>query len=137
MKVSSAVNHNVQPVGRYEPVSIEQIESKTEKHGSVSDLLMRVLLNQLSLTFRDRQCRTPLITKDVKANTSVRVDIRVINLRGEGDLWRLERVVGGLNEERKLIRSTDDDRYFVSTHECNAQEEDTASVRGITLQCRQ
>lgn len=98
---------------------------------------MRVLLNQLSLTFRDRQCRTPLITKDVKANTSVRVDIRVINFRGEGDLWRLERVVGGLNEERKLIRSTDDDRYFVSTHECNAQEEDTASVRGITLQCRQ
>lgn len=45
-------------------------------------------------TFRDGQGRTPLIPQDIQADRPVRVDIRVVDLRCEADLGRLEGVVG-------------------------------------------
>ena len=58
-------------------------------------------------TFRDRQCWTPLLPQDVKTDRPVRVDVRVVDLGREADLWRLEGVIGG---------------------EGNGKEEDTAGI---------
>ena len=44
-------------------------------------------------TLRDRQRWRPLIPQDVKADGAVRVDVRVVDLRCEADLGRLEGVV--------------------------------------------
>ena len=44
-------------------------------------------------TFRDRQRRTPLIPEDVKTDGSIRIDVGVVDLRGEADLRWLEGVV--------------------------------------------
>ena len=41
----------------------------------------------------DSQGRAPLITQNVQADASVRVDIGVVDASSEVDLWRLERVV--------------------------------------------
>ena len=45
-------------------------------------------------TFRNRQRRAPLIPQDVQTDRPVRIDVRVVNLRREADLGRLERVIG-------------------------------------------
>ena len=45
--------------------------------------------------FRNGQCGTPLVPEDIKTDRAVRVDVRVVDLRREADLRRLERVVGG------------------------------------------
>ena len=46
-------------------------------------------------TFRDGQRWAPLIPQDVETDRSVRVDVRMIDLRRERDLGWLERIVGG------------------------------------------
>lgn len=45
-------------------------------------------------TFRNRQRRAPLIPQDVQTDRPVRVDVRVVDLRREANLGRLEGVVG-------------------------------------------
>jgi hypothetical protein len=45
------------------------------------------------LTLGNSESRAPLVSKDVQANATVGVDIRVIDARGEVDLRGLERVV--------------------------------------------
>ena len=65
-------------------------------------------------TFRNGQCWAPLVPQDVQANRAVRVDVRVVDLCGEGDLGRLEGVVGG---------------------EGDGEEEDAAGIRRVTLTC--
>ena len=45
-------------------------------------------------TFRDRQCWTPLVPQNIETDRPVRIDVRVVNLRREADLGRLERVIG-------------------------------------------
>jgi hypothetical protein len=47
------------------------------------------------LTFRDRESRTPLIPQYIQADTSVAVDVGMVDAGGEVDLRRLERVVCG------------------------------------------
>lgn len=63
-------------------------------------------------TLRDRQGRAPLVPQNVQADAAIRVDIRVVDLRRERHLGRLEGVV---------------------RRECNGQEEHTATVRRVTL----
>mmetsp|Transcript_31338 Transcript_31338/g.57827 ORF Transcript_31338/g.57827 Transcript_31338/m.57827 type:complete len:211 (-) Transcript_31338:4-636(-) len=41
----------------------------------------------------DGQSRAPLILEDIKANATTGIDVGVVNLGGEVDLWGLERVV--------------------------------------------
>lgn len=45
-------------------------------------------------TFRDGQRRTPLVPQDIQTDRTVRVDVGVVNLGREADLWRLEGVIG-------------------------------------------
>lgn len=49
--------------------------------------------NFSGLTFRDGQRWRPLIPQNVQANRAVRVDVRMVDLRGKADLRRLERVI--------------------------------------------
>ena len=63
-------------------------------------------------TFRDRQCRAPLIPQDIETNRSIRVDVRMVDLGREGDFGRFEGVVG---------------------RERDRQEEDASSVRRVCL----
>jgi hypothetical protein len=58
----------------------------------------------------NRQSRTPLVLEDIETDTTVRVDVTVVDTGGEMDLRRLERIVGG---------------------KVNIQEENSSSVRGI------
>lgn len=62
------------------------------------------------LTFGDCQGGRPLVPQDVETDGTVRVDVGVIDSRGEVDLWRLEGVVC-----REVYR----------------EEEDTARVRTV------
>jgi hypothetical protein len=64
-------------------------------------------------TFRDGQSRAPLVSQNVQADATVRVDVGVVDAGGEVDLGRLERVVG---------------------REVNREEKDTARVWGVALQ---
>lgn len=59
---------------------------------------------------RNGQGRRPLVLQDIQTDASVRVDIWVVDLGGETDLWGLERVV---------------------CREMNRQEEDTIGVRAV------
>jgi len=43
--------------------------------------------------FRDGQCRAPLVSENVQADASVRVDVWVVDTGGEVNLRWLERVV--------------------------------------------
>ena len=49
----------------------------------------------VSLTFGNCECWAPLIAKNIQTDTTVRVDVRVIDASGEIDLRWLERIVGG------------------------------------------
>lgn len=64
------------------------------------------------ITFGDGQSRTPLVSQDIKAYTSVGVDIWVIDARSEVYFWWFERIVG---------------------REMNRQKEDTTRVGALTL----
>lgn len=66
-------------------------------------------------TFGDGERRAPLVSQDVEANAAVGVDVRVVDAGGEVDLRRLKGVVG---------------------REVNGEEEDTARVRRVTLDCK-
>jgi hypothetical protein len=44
--------------------------------------------------FADGQCRTPLVLENIKADSSVGVDVAMVNACGKVNLRRLERVVG-------------------------------------------
>ena len=46
-------------------------------------------------TFRDGQRWTPLVPQDIQTDRTVGVDIGVVDLGREADLWRLEGVIGG------------------------------------------
>jgi hypothetical protein len=59
-------------------------------------------------TFANGQSRAPLVSEDVQADASVRVDVGVVDPRGEVDLGGLEGVVG---------------------REVDGEEKDTARVR--------
>lgn len=48
----------------------------------------------MSITFRDRQCRRPLIPQDIQTDGSICVDVRVVDLRREAHFGRLEGVIG-------------------------------------------
>lgn len=63
-------------------------------------------------TFGDSQSRAPLVSKNVKADTAVGVDVGMVDAGGEVDLRGLEWVVG---------------------REVDSEEEDTTRVRRITL----
>ena len=58
-------------------------------------------------TFRDGQRWTPLVPQDIQTDRTVGVDIGVVDLGREADLWRLEGVIG---------------------REGNGKEEDTAGI---------
>jgi hypothetical protein len=60
--------------------------------------------------FRDGQSRAPLVSQNVQADATVRVDVGVVDAGSEVDLRRLERVVG---------------------REVNREEKDTARVWGV------
>ena len=45
-------------------------------------------------TFRDGQGWAPLVSQDVEAYATIRVDVWVVDTRSEVDLGRLERIVG-------------------------------------------
>lgn len=64
------------------------------------------------LTLRNCKSRAPLVSQDIQTDAAVRVDIGVVDTRGEVELWGLEGVVG---------------------REVNGQEENTAGVWGVTL----
>ena len=64
------------------------------------------------LTLRNGQGRTPLVSQDVQTDATVGVDVRVVDLGREADLWRFEGVVGG---------------------EGNGKEEHASSVWRVTL----
>lgn len=78
---------------------------------STHELTKRVL--KINHTFRDGQSRAPLVSQNVQADATVRVDVGVVDAGGEVDLRRLERVVG---------------------REMNRKEKDTARVWGVALQ---
>merc|ERR1719189_3056742 len=59
---------------------------------------------------RNREGRTPLVLQDVQADRSIRVDVAMVDLRGEMALRRLERVI---------------------CWKADVQEEDSASVRRV------
>ena len=59
-------------------------------------------------TFRNGQCWAPLVPQNIQTDRSIRIDIRVINLRRKRDFRGLEGIIGG---------------------EGNGEEEDTAGVR--------
>ena len=65
------------------------------------------------LTLGNGQGRTPLVSQNVEADATVRVDVRVVDARSEVNLRRLERVVCG---------------------EVDGEEENTTGVRRVTLQ---
>lgn len=52
-------------------------------------------MHGISLTFRDRKCRTPLITENVQTDAAIRIDVGVVDTGGEVDLRWFERIVGG------------------------------------------
>ena len=58
----------------------------------------------------DGECGAPLLLENVEANTTVRINVRVIDACREVDLWWLERVIGG---------------------EVNVEEVDTAGIRAV------
>ena len=62
----------------------------------------------------DRQSWTPLVPEDIKTDTTVGIDVRVVNLGLERDLRRLEGIVRG---------------------EGNRQEEDATRVGRVALSC--
>lgn len=51
-------------------------------------------LNLIKHTFRNGKSRAPLVSQDIQADTSVGVDVRVVDAGSEVDLGGLERVVG-------------------------------------------
>ena len=69
-------------------------------------------MHGISLTFRDRKCRAPLVTENVQTDAAIRVDVGVVDAGGEVDLRWFERIIGG-----KVDR----------------QEEHPARIRTITL----
>jgi len=85
---------------------------REENYKSLFSLDSKIAWDAKEQTFRDCQCRTPLIPQNVQADRAVGIDIGVIDAGGEVDLWRLEGVVCG---------------------EMDGEEEDTARVRRITL----
>lgn len=66
----------------------------------------------MALTLRNGQRRTPLVSEDIQADASVRVDVRVVDASREVDLGGLEGVV---------------------CREMDGKEEDTTRVRRVTL----
>lgn len=67
---------------------------------------------QVDYTFRDGQSGTPLVSQDIKAYTSVGVDVWVIDASSEIYFWWFERIVG---------------------REMNRQKKDTTRVWALTL----
>lgn len=65
-----------------------------------------------TLTFGDGEGWTPLISKDVKADAAVGVDVGVVDSGGEVDLRRLEGIVCG---------------------EVDSKEKDASLIRGLSL----
>ena len=54
----------------------------------------------------DGESGRPLVFQDVKADGAIAVDVHMVNFRGEGDLGRLERIVGrevDVQEEDTLV----------------------------------
>lgn len=86
------------------------MESRTEKLQIVT--YMRQQFGVQKFTFRDCQCRRPLIPQNVQTDRSIRIDIRVINLCSEADFGRLEGIIG---------------------REDDVQEKDTASIWRVSL----
>lgn len=62
--------------------------------------------------FGDGQRGTPLVSQDIQAYAAVGVDVGMVDARSEGDLGRLERVIGG---------------------EVDVEEEDAAGIRALSL----
>lgn len=58
-------------------------------------MMQHALLLQERPAFGDGESRRPLRPQDVQADAAVAVDVRMVDASGEGDLRRLERVVGG------------------------------------------
>lgn len=46
-------------------------------------------------TFRDGQCRRPLVSKDVKTDGTICIDVGVVNLGGKADFGWFEWIVRG------------------------------------------
>lgn len=63
-------------------------------------------------TFRDRQRRAPLVSKNIQTDAAVGIDVGVVDASGEGDLWWLEWVIG---------------------QEMDRKEEDATRVRAVAL----
>lgn len=61
--------------------------------GTIS-VLMGLKRVRVEITFGDSQCGTPLVSQDVKAYTSVGVDIWVIDASSEVYFWWFKRIVG-------------------------------------------
>lgn len=73
-------------------MSIEQIERRTRLQPfSVLNGLKRI---RVGITFGDGQSRTPLVSQDIKAYTSVGVDIWVIDASSEVYFRWFKRIVG-------------------------------------------
>jgi hypothetical protein len=95
-------------------VSIEQIDSSTVYIKYKSDHVTQAshYMEQIKQTFRNGQCRRPLISQNVQTDRAVGIDVWVVDLGREADLGWFEGVVG---------------------REGDRKEEDTACVWGITL----
>lgn len=44
-------------------------------------------------TLRNRQCRAPLVSQDIKTDAAIAVDIWMVDASGEVDFWRLEWII--------------------------------------------
>lgn len=93
-------------------VSIEQIDNRTTS--SVSQI--NATRSTEILTLGNGQGWTPLVSQNIQADTTVAVDVRVIDTGCEVDLGRLEGVVCG---------------------EMDGEEENTSGVWRITLWARE
>jgi hypothetical protein len=79
-------------------VNIEQIDSSTvESHRKkvehISDQLSNNWKRNNKLTLGDCECWRPLVPQNVKADRPVSIDVGMIDLGGEADFRRLERIV--------------------------------------------
>lgn len=92
-------------------VSEHRADREKDWFGTIS-ILNALKHVQVQFTFGDGQSGTPLVSQDIKAYTSVGVDVWVIDASSEVYFWGFKRIVG---------------------REMNRQKEDTTRVWALTL----
>ena len=89
------------------PSPVRFVDVRNLRHERIVGVRVRQERADREQHLADRQRRRPLILEDIEANTTTRVDVRVINPRRERDLERRRAsVCGGSGGEQALARRT-------------------------------